>query len=112
MNEEVDNNEDLWGAIDIENLQQIPYMKNKTAVETDVAEGRAVFYIEDWVDMHYPIELDLPLKAYQMDSETGEKSLVVIIQAENVDGEGLIGVRYLKGGNGICSLSEIEFLTD
>lgn len=112
MADDINKAEDLWGPIDIEYLQAIPCIKNKTAIEKDVIDGRAVFFVEGSEKLHRTIDLEIPLKAYQINHETGEKQLVAIIQAEHVDGNDLAGVRYLEGGNGVCSLTEIEFCID
>ena len=98
MNDDINKSEDLWGPIDIKNIEAIACIKNKTAVEKDVFEGKAVFFIEGSENSHRAIDLDIPSKAYQIDSETGEKTLVVIIQAEHVNGDDLMGVRYVDGG--------------
>jgi hypothetical protein len=35
---------------------------------------------------------------------------VLIVQAEEVDGRVLLGYRPIIGGNGICTLAEVELL--
>jgi hypothetical protein len=47
--------------------------------------------------------------AYQLVEETGEKKLVIMIQAETTGEEKVVGVRYFEGGNGVCMLHELEF---
>ena len=101
--------ENLWGPPEVSNLATIPHVKNQVATEQDVQEGRAVFFIEGNEQRHLPINMKIPTIAYQIDPESNSKLLVVIIQAETVGNEKLVGVRYIEGGNGVCSLSEIEF---
>ena len=99
--------EELWGPISVNDFSKIPHISNRIAIEKDVQEGRAVFYVNDSAD-HFPIDMKIPVLAYQVDGETGVRTLAVIIQAERVEDEKIIGLRYLDGGNGVCMLSELE----
>lgn len=99
-----------WGQIDLANWLVTPFISNRIALEQDVIDGLAVFFIQEPINKHYPINIPLPSLAYQIDPDTQEKELVIVIQAENVDEEEIVGVRYLEGGNGICALVELEFV--
>lgn len=72
--------------------------------------GKAVFYMDNPELEHFPIDIEIPMLAYQIDRETREKTLSVVIQAEKVGKQELVGVRYFDGGNGVCALFEIEFI--
>jgi hypothetical protein len=102
----MDNN--LWGAVDLQNWKQTPHIKNKIATEQDVIDGRAVFFIENCDEEHKPLNINLPSIAFQIDEESNSKELVVIVQAEKVGEDEFVGVRYIEGGNGVCRLSEVE----
>ncbi len=99
-----------WAELDLANWKVTPAISNRVAVEQDVVDGCAVFYIEGKVEGHNTINLPLPSIAYQLNPDTDEKTLAIVIQAEYVDGKELVGVRYLEGGNGVCTLKEIEFI--
>jgi hypothetical protein len=103
--------ENLWGEIDIDNWKQTPHIKNKIATEQDVKNGFAVFYIKESLGEHKPLEIPIPLLAYQKNDETDENILVVIIQGEKINNEEVVGVRYFTGGNGICKLAELIPIT-
>ncbi|GAA4747035.1 hypothetical protein [Flavisolibacter ginsenosidimutans] len=105
------NEDALWEAIDFSTWKQIPHIKSKIATEQDVIEGRAVFYINDGQD-HQVLDVQIPVLAYQIDGESDSKVLVIVIQAEKVDDTELAGVRYLEGGNGVCTWSELELVND
>lgn len=108
-----DNKEqDLWGPIEIDNWKSIQHISGQLAVEQDVKEGRAVFHIDSQGGTLKPLDIVIPSLAYQIDQETGEKVLVVLIQGELVDDQQVVGVRYIDGGNGVCTLPEIEFIED
>jgi hypothetical protein len=55
------------------------------------------------------VAIQLPCCALQK-RDDGSSTQVVVIQAEHVDGQTLLGVRSLTGGNGICLLSDVEML--
>jgi hypothetical protein len=105
------NSDDLWGPIKFDNWEETNFIKGKTATEEDVKSGNAVFYIEkeEHVDQQ-PLDIQIPSLAYQLDEETGEKKLVVIIQAEKAGDQELVGIRYFEGGNGVCMSHELEFI--
>lgn len=112
--EEIENREDLWGPIDIDEWEQTPYLKDRVATEEDVKAGIAVFYIDSkGVDInHTPLSIKIPSLAYHVDQETSEKTLVVVVQGEQTNEEEVVGLRYLEGGNGVCLLWELEFLEE
>src|ERR1022692_721031 len=101
------NREDLWGAVDRQAWRETPCTIGRAANEQDVREGRAVFYVEGPSE---PVGLTLP-HCGLLREENGQKLLVIIIQAESHQaGEVLIGYRPLRGGNGICTLHEVDLL--
>jgi len=97
----------LWGPILTRDWKQVAHLSGRTANETDVIEGRAVFYVNGEAKPH---QMDLPCCAIQVDEETGKEIPVIVIQAEDANGDCILGLRYLTGGNGICSLKELCLL--
>lgn len=102
--------ENLWGAIELSKWQQTPYIKDMIATEQDVKNGRAVFYVENYGVDHEPLNISIPSVAYQFDEENNSKELAIVIQGERVGENEYVGVRYMEGGNGVCRLSELEFV--
>ena len=97
-----------WSPINQTEWSKVPFVQGRVATEADVQSERAVFYVDG--EGHSAINMDLPRLAIQTNFETCEKIQCVIIQAENVDNQKLVGVRYFAGGNGICSIEEVEFV--
>ncbi|MEO3429256.1 hypothetical protein AAFN88_10395 [Pelagibius sp. CAU 1746] len=97
---------DLWGKIDVTKWQSLPHIAGRAATEKDVQDGRAVFVVPSGSK---PVNIGLPFWALQI-SDRNEKTPVIAIQAEEVDGEVIVGIRYLDGGNGVCTLSELRTL--
>lgn len=83
-------------------------MSGAGAVEEDVVAGRAVFYSNPSGE---PLVVDLPVCAWRAGEDGGEPVPVVVVQAEKTNG-GIFGYRYLEGGNGICTLPELDFVPD
>ena len=105
-------NDNLWGPVMLNNWQTVLYIKNKIATEQDVIDGKAVFYIGNCDGEHNALNIPIPSTAYHIDNETSEKKLVIVIQAEKANDQEVIGIRYFDGGNGICLLGELEFITE
>jgi hypothetical protein len=100
-----------WGKVDLQQWQTLPHVTSRLASEADVQDGRAVFFLgnTDQIDTA-PYDVDLPHCALLVDEESGEKLPVIIVQAERAGEVILVGYRFLTGGNGICTLPEIELL--
>ncbi|WP_162052214.1 hypothetical protein [Pontibacter pamirensis] len=111
---ETENVKDVWSSINMEEWRKTPCLKERIATEEDVEAGRAVFFIEsEGTDIqHAPLDIGAPSLAYHIDQDTSEKTLVVVIQGEQVDEQEVAGVRYLDGGNGLCMLQELEFIME
>jgi hypothetical protein len=73
-------------------LSEINYVSQRPATEDDVNNGSAVFLLQsEGVNIGTPMKLDIPQYAIHTDGETGEKSNVIIIQAEESNGQQVIG---------------------
>jgi hypothetical protein len=92
------------------NWQQTPHVKGRIATDNDVKERKAVFVINPKKGIHKPIDIQIPSLAYHIDQETKERTLVVVIQAEECNNQKVAGIRYRDGNEGACLLYELEFL--
>jgi hypothetical protein len=100
----------LWGPLDIARWTEVPTLAGRVAIERDVKEGRAVFFLQNAEEIGAkPIAMHLPCCAI-LKEEEGE-SPVVLIQAEEAGAKKYVGYRGLGGGNGICALEELELLS-
>lgn len=80
-------------------LSTIKYVSQKSATKADINEGAAVFLLQsEGVNIGSPMNLDIPQYAIHIDGETGEKSNVVVIQAEEANGQQVIGA-LIVGSN-------------
>lgn len=94
--------------IDLAHWRETPCLTGRAATQDDVGAGRAVFAAPG-ADSK-PIDLKLPRCAIHTDQETGKKTPVIVVQAEDVRGNKTIGYRLLSGAEGVCLLSELELL--
>ena len=99
----------MWDAFDPNDWEAIPYITGRMATEEDVKAGIAVFYLPNG---GIACDADLPICAIHVDVETGERTPVVIIQAEQSGNLVSLGLRYIDGGNGICTFEEVELLQE
>lgn len=83
-------------------------MSGRVATERDADEGRAVFVSDGIAQPHV---VTLPSAAIVREEGIGDPTPVIVVQAEELDDDTVaIGYRFLDGGNGICTLDEVEFL--
>lgn len=80
-------------------LSTIKYVSQRPATEADINEGAAVFILQsEGINIGNPMSMDIPQYAIHTDGETGEKSNVVVIQAEEANGQQVIGA-VIVGSN-------------
>lgn len=96
-------------SIDIENWQSTPHISGRVATEDDVNSGIATFYIPDG---SFALDAQLPTCVIQIDEETNSRIPAVVIQAEQAGEQVYLGVKYLDGSCGVCSLDEVEQLDE
>jgi len=94
--------------IDLAHWRETLCLTGRAATQDDVGAGRAVFAAPG-ADAK-PIDLKLPRCAIHVDQETGKKTPVIVVQAEDARGNKTIGYRFLSGAAGVCLLSELELL--
>lgn len=95
--------------LDIAHWKALPHIQGRLATQDDVRAGLAVFYIADGRDAAEPATLNLPVCGMQRQEE-GTTLPVVVVQAERFKGDTILGVLYLNGGKGMCTLEEMELL--
>jgi hypothetical protein len=88
--------------------RETPCLTGRAATQEDVGAGRAVFAASGAESK--PIDLKLPRCAIHTDQQTGKKTPVIVVQAEDVRGNKTIGFRFLSGAQGVCLLFELELL--
>lgn len=100
----------LWGPVDMHQWKDTPCISGRLATEQDIKEGKAVFYLDGDRSELKPIQISLPACAIWHDSESKKATPVILVQAEETPKVKAIGFRFLSGGNGVCTLAELEIL--
>ena len=86
------------------------FIKGRPATEQDVREGNAIFYLKvHGAEPGIAVQVPIPQFAYWT-NETGEKIPVVVIQAEESDGDILYGFRDAEGTDHIGTRSDLELI--
>jgi hypothetical protein len=102
---------DLWAKIDVDQWQQTPCLRDRVAAEQDLKDGRAVFYLGNAAEIGAAyVDIGLPHRA--VIHADGQHIPAVVVQSERADGKHYIGYRPISGGNGVCTLSEVELLSE
>ncbi len=100
---------ELWGAIDPNQWRDTPCLRGRVAVEQDVKDGRAVFYLGN-ADEIGAVHVDIGLPHCAIVRANGSHVPAIIIQSERAEPKHYIGYRPIAGGNGLCVFSEVELL--
>jgi len=103
---------ELWGPIDVSRWRETPCISGRLATEADVKEGRAAFYLGGDPTTLKTIPIKLPACAILRDADAKTETAVIVIQAEETPKMKIIGYRPIDGGNGICTIGELEFLNE
>ena len=101
----------LWGRVDIQHWQQTPCLRGRIAVEHDVKDGRAVFYLGNAPEIG-ALHVDIGLPHCAIIRVEGTEIPAVVIQSERADDKHYIGYRPISGGNGLCVFSEVQLLSE
>jgi hypothetical protein len=93
-------------------LSDYKYTSGRQATEDDINSGAAVFMLQvEGENIGKPIDILIPQYAVHIDQETGERTNVIIIQAEENDDSQVIGAINIKTNEFVAALKfEFEFL--
>ena len=93
-------------------LSTIKYVAQRSATESDINDGAAVFILQtEGVPIGTPLDINVPQYAIHTDENSGEKTNVVIIQAEEANGQQVFGALIFDTNEYMAGLSnEFELL--
>lgn len=93
-------------------LSTIKFVSERAATEEDINQGAAVFLLQsDGKNIGRPLNIEIPQYAIHTDGETGEKSNVVVIQAEEANGQQVVGAIVIESNDHMAGLlNEFELL--
>jgi len=90
------------------NLAEIKSTSGRVATNEDVNTGAAVFILEDASGKNKgdAIDILIPQYAIHVDSEIGTKTKVIVVQAEEADGNKYIGAKLVGKNEFMLGLFE------
>ena len=94
-------------------LKGIDSVSGRPATEADVQVGRAAFLLQaqDGVSSGTPLRILIPQYAFHVDEESNEKTAVIVIQAEELQGQQIVAAMDVESGHALVGLlREFEFL--
>ena len=90
-------------------LPTVDFTKGRAATSNDVDEGRAVFVGEiNGMMIGVPIDITIPQYAYL--NRDGKKQAVIVIQAEQIQNDKIIGAKLLNGQDIAGFMQDFELL--
>lgn len=101
---------DLWGRINVDQWYQTPCLCDRVALEQDVKDGQAVFYLGNADDIG-AVHVDTGLPDCAVVHADGGEIPAIVIQSERAETKHYIGYRPINAGNGVCLLPEVELLS-
>ena len=85
------------------------YTKGRAATRDDVDEGKAVF-VGELNDIMIGIPIDITIPQYEYLNRDGKKQAFIVIQAEQVQNEKIIGAKLLNGQDIAGFMKDFELL--
>ena len=87
------------------------FVSGRPATPDDIDTGNAVFVLEAAGKViGKPLDITIPQYAYHVDKKTGKRTPGIIIQAEQAQGNKIVGMRTLSGTEIAGLLREYELL--
>ena len=87
------------------NLSAVPVWRGKVARKEDVKQGKAIFYLEANKKQHVAAKIKLPIYTYFKNDSL--QITTIIVQAEVLGRDTILGYKTAKGKAGMCSPSDI-----
>lgn len=100
-------------AVDIANWKNVPVVNGRMPTVEEARNGTSLIYVDSET---YPDAKVLPAKMPRLakiyNENVNREDLIIVIQAFTLQGDSIVGFRYLNGGNGSARLNEITLLTE
>ena len=103
----------MFPPVNVRDLHNVPVVTDRLPTREETRSGKSLIYIDESKHPNAnPLPMELPRLARYYNESTQKNELIVVIQAITVEGDSVVGFRYLNGGNGSAWLNEVEFLSD
>ena len=107
--------DNLYGfpAVNFDNWSDVPVITDRLPTKEDVQTEASLIFVdtEKYPDAK-PLEISLPRLATYYTHNTDKQEPIIVIQAIKVEGDSIVGFRYLNGGNGSARINEVNFILE
>jgi hypothetical protein len=100
-------------AVDLKDWKNVPVVIGRLPTEAEARNGSSLILVDTKA---YPsakaMNMELPKLATFYNQHTKKNEVIIVIQAIEIEGDSIVGFRYLNGGNGSAHFSEVTFITE
>ena len=107
--------DNLYGfpAVNLKDWSKVPVIEGRLPTEEEVQTEQSLIYIDK---IKYPDakahKMELPKLAKFLNYSTNNNEVIIVIQAIEIEGDTILGFRYLNGGNGSAKYHEVTFIEE
>lgn len=100
-------------AVDLKDWKKVPVVIGRLPTEAESRDGSSLILVDTKA---YPtakaMNMDLPKLATFYNQNSKKNEVVIVIQAIEIEGDSIVGFRYLNGGNGSAHFREVTFIAE
>lgn len=107
--------DNLYGfpAVNLKNWSNVPFIKNRLPTQEEARSESSLIYIDK---VKYPdakaMDMKLPQLAKFFNRSSQKDEVIIVIQAIEIEGDTVLGFRYLNGGNGSSLYHQVTFIEE
>lgn len=102
-----------FAPVDIRDWVKVPAVNGRLGTKEDSENGATLIVVDtDKYPKAFPLDIIMPKLANYYNDYSKRDELVIVIQAMDINGDSIVGFRYLNGGNGSSRLTDVIFLSD
>mgnify|MGYP000232591987 CR=1 FL=1 len=99
--------------VDMAHWSNVPVISDRLPTQEETQTEASLMYIDP---AEYPtaktMDIALPQLARYYNEHTHKDEYIIVIQAVVIEGDSVLGFRYVNGGNGSAWYREVDFLSD
>lgn len=100
-------------AVDLKDWKDVPVVIGRLPTEAEARNGSSLIYVDT---NEHPtakaMDMELPKLATFYNQYSKKNEVIIVIQAIEIEGDSIVGFRYLNGGNGSAHFREVTFITE
>ncbi|HEY9083227.1 MAG TPA: hypothetical protein VIN73_07825 [Vicingaceae bacterium] len=100
-------------AVNLKEWKNVPVINGRLPTEEEAKSEKSLIFIDTNV---YPnskaMDIELPKLAKFYNHHSKKTEIIIVIQAIEIQGDSIVGFRYLNGGNGSAHYKEVTFISE